>query len=75
MKAQCFHIDVVTGESCPASAEDSSDMLREADVQKHEKLAREADVRDINMCVHDKVFKVTLRSQAKSTMSCLWLRN
>ena len=31
-------------------------------------------MKDIKSFVDDKVFKVTLRSQAKSTMSCLWLR-
>ena len=71
-KATCFHLDA--GECFPASAEDSSDMLSEEDLRKHEKLVREADMKEIKSFVDDKVFKVALRSQAKSTMSCLWLR-
>ena len=49
-------------------------MLSEADLAKHEQLVREADMREIKSFVDDKVFRVALRSQAKSTMSCLWLR-
>ena len=39
-----------------------------------EKEVREADEKDPECCGRYKVFKVAMRSEAKNTMSCLWLR-